>query len=144
MEGSSTPPVEDSSTLLVEDSYTPLLEGSSSLPLEDSSTLLLEDSSTRRPCIASHDVAAASAGKFRKTIAEHILQVLFKIEYNLNAFRRIVGGALFGPRPGNSFSICLPPRFLQWKTLLLLKCKTLLLLQWKAPRLLYWKTPRLF
>ena len=103
MEGSSTPLVEDSSTLLVEDSYTLLLEGSSSLPLEDSSTLLLEDSSTQRPCIASHDVAAAAAGKFRKTIAEHILQVLFKIEYNFNVFRRIVYGTPLRAAAGQQF-----------------------------------------
>ena len=104
MEGSSTPLLEDSSTLLVEDSYTPLLEGSSSLPLEDSSTLLLEDSSTQRPCIASHDVAAASAGKIRKKCwPENVLQVLFKLEYNLNAFRRIVGGTLFRAAAGQQF-----------------------------------------
>ena len=112
MEGSSTPLLEDSSTLLVEDSYTPLLEGSSSLPLEDSSTLLLEDSSTQRPCIASHDVAAASAGKIRKKNGRtKILQVLFKIEYNLNVFRRIVGPfrAAAGQQFQHFYASAVPP-----------------------------------
>ena len=119
----------DSSTGRLLDSSSGRLLYSSTRRLLESSTGRLLDSSTRRPCIASHDVVAAPAGKFRKKIRR---KFYYKFYLKLNRLIMFFGGSwtgpLCGPRPGNSFIIFMPPRLLQWKTPLLLKCKTPLLL----------------